>query len=485
MAKKRKNTWLFILLGLVAVALLIAAIFKGKSKPKGTKVTVEKVEKRTIKETVAASGKIYPEQEVKISSDVSGEVVQLYVEEGDSIKTGQILLKVDPDAYQSAVERVASNVDNAKAQLANSRSGVARAEAQVQQSKAQVQQSKAQVSNILAQIKNQKTIHQRNSELFKEGVIAQADYDGSLSSLEALEANLQSAQATLSSSEANVKALEAGKISALEQVKAAEFSVKGAEASLKETKTNLRRTTIYAPMSGIVSQLNIEKGERVVGTAQMTGTEIMRIANLYSMEVQVDVSENDVLRVNLGDEVEIEVDAYLDKKFTGKVTEIANSASNLNALATTDQVTNFVVKVRINPDSYKDLMTKGKKFPFRPGMSASVEINTNTVKDVLCVPIQAVTTREDKTKKEDKTLSEEEKLLEVIFTVEADTATMKEVKTGIQDETYIQVLSGLEGGEEIIIGPYAAISKKLKSGKKVNKVDKDELYGNKKVDKAD
>ena len=243
-------------------------------------------------------------------------------------------------------------------------------------------------------------------------------------------------------------------------------------------KTNLRRTSIFAPMGGIVSKLNVELGEQVVGSVQMTGTEIMRIANLNSMEVQVDVSENDVLRVNLGDDVEIEVDAYLDRKFKGKVTEIANSASNTGTSISlnTDQVTNFIVKIRIDPDSYKDLIMKGKKFPFRPGMSASVDINTDTQVDVLSVPIQSVTTREDEEKdddEEEKKKKDEEEIREVVFVMQADTVLMLDVKTGIQDDEYIQIISGLEEGAEVVEGPYSAISRKLKSGMEVVKEDKE------------
>lgn len=466
MAKRKKNlTWLYIVLGLVAIGLIAMTLMRQKNKPKGTKVSVEKAEKRTIKETVAASGKIYPEVEVNISSDVSGEIVELYIEEGDSVTVGQLLLKIDPDVYKSTVERVAANVDNSKAQLANSRAGIARAQAQVEQGKAAIRQ-------LDAQITNQKGIHKRNTQLHKEGVISDADYEASQASLRSLEANL-------ASSNANLRSFDASLESARQQAKAAEFSVKGAEASLKEARTSLKRTAIYAPMSGIVSKLNIEKGERVVGTAQMTGTEIMRIANMGTMEIQVDVSENDVLRVSLNDPVEIEVDAYLDKTFTGKVSEIANSAANVGSVsASSDQVTNFVVKVRFERDSYEDLIQSGKRFPFRPGMSGSVEISTKIVEDVLSVPIQAVTIREEKKKGKDapKKAKSEEDIKEVVFIAEGDTVRMAEVKTGIQDDTYIQVLSGVDADAEVVTGPYSAVSKTLKAGKKINKSDKEELY---------
>lgn len=459
----RKNNSLIYILIVATLALIGFVYFKGQSKPKGEEITVEKVSKRTIKEMVGASGKVFPETEVKISSDVSGEIVELYVEEGDSVVAGQLLCKVDPDTYKSMVERGEATVNSSKAQVANSASGVARA-------KAQLIQAKAQLDQIQSQLENQGDIHNRNVLLHKEGVISQADFENSEAALKQLQANFKSTEANVRTAEANVESAEQSK-------RAAEFSVKSAQASLKEMATSLKRTTIYAPMGGIVSKLNIEQGERVVGTAQMSGTEIMRIANLNSMEVQVDVSENDVLRVALGDDVEIEVDAYLDRKFQGKVTEIANSASNTGTSISlnTDQVTNFIVKIRIDPNSYKDIVQKGKKFPFRPGMSASVDINTETQKDVLSIPIQSVTTREeDKDEEEEmKKKKKDEEIKEVVFVMSADTVKMVEVKTGIQDDENIQILSGLQEGEDVVAGPYSAISRKLKEGMQVRLEEKE------------
>ncbi len=473
--KKGINKW-FIIGGVILIAgLIAAAVYKSRSKEKGQKVVVEKVEKRTITENVAASGKVFPEKEVKISSDVSGEIVELYVEEGDSVVVGQLLAKIDPEAYVSAVERGVATVNQSKAQVANSKAGVER-------SRAGLVQAQAELQRIEAQIANTRAIHDRNVTLHKEGVISDADFDASLSGLKTLEANKNSVAANIQSAQATLKSSE-------ESVKASEFTVQSQQASLKELKTNLGRTKIFSPSNGIVSVLNVEQGERVVGTIQMTGTELMRIANLNAMEVQVDVSENDVLRVKLNDEVEIEVDAYLDKKFKGNVTEIANSASNSAAAAlTSDQVTNFVVKVRVDPKSYADLIGPNKKYPFRPGMSASVEIRTKTVNDVLTIPIQAVTTREDeadKRKKRKGKKDEEEKdadadVKEVVFVATGDSVKMIEVKTGIQDDSYIEVLSGLEVDQEIITGPYAAVSKKLKEGSEIKIVDEDELYGSNK-----
>ncbi len=459
--KKKRSNWLIF--GLLAViALAMGGIYwKNKDKPKGEKVEVEKVVKRSIKETVAASGKIFPEMEVKISSDVSGEVVDLLVEEGDSVVAGQLLVKIDPELYKSTVERGVASVNNAKAQLANSRAGISRNEAQLNQAIAQKEQLLAQLSNIQA-------IYDRNKKLYDEGVISTADFDAAKSNLEATQANIRSAEASIKTAEANME-------SAVQTVKAGEFSVKSSEASLQELRTNLKRTTIYAPTSGIISMLNIEKGERVVGTAQMTGTEIMRLANLNAMEVQVDVSENDVLRVELGDEVDIEVDAYLGRKFKGRVTEIANSASNAGSSAalTSDQVTNFVVKINVDPKSYKDLISPSKPYPFRPGMSASVEIYTEMAEDVLAVPIQAVTTREDEDS-EDKD-DDDENIKEVVFIfTPADTVKMIEVKTSIQDDSYIQIIDGLSLDDEIVTGPYSAVSRKLSEGDEVTKLTEED-----------
>lgn len=461
MSIPKKRNWLLIsLIGLIVV-LGGLAIYKGSTKPKGKLVTVAQAEKRTIKETVSASGKIFPETEVKISSDVSGEIVELYVQEGDSVVTGQVLARIDPDTYVSAVERGEASLNSSRAQLATSRS--------------QVESNKAQKEQIQAQLENAKTIHQRNVSLKKDGVISQAELDQSLASLRQLEANLRAAEAGIRSAQNNVEA--------------SEYSIKGAMASLKELKTSLNRTTIKAPSNGIVSRLSVEKGERVVGTIQMTGTEMMRISNLNAMEVQVDVSENDVLKVTVGDDVDIEVDAYIGKKFKGRVTQIANSASNVASSAAaslnTDQVTNFVVKIRVDEKSYQDVKSDNVKYPLRPGMSASVDIYTDEAKDVVAVPIQCVTVREkggaknkksEEAKPSDKNkdtgLQKEEEVKEqefdeVVFLMDADTARMIKVETGIQDNEFIAVKSGIKIGDKLISGPYAEVSKNLIQGDKV------------------
>jgi len=423
--KKKSRRWLLLLLVLVFAALLAFLFYKNQNKPKGEEVTTEKVSKRTIYETVSASGRIFPEIEVKISSDVSGEIVELRVEEGDSVVTGQILAKIDPEAYVSSVERGRASLDNMKAQVSISRS--------------QMQNNIAQKEQILANLENAKQIHARNEKLKNDGVISTVEFEQSLSNLRALEAN--------------IKAAEAGINSSKESIKAAEFQVKSSEASLKELTTNLNRTTIKAPQSGIISSLSVEQGERVVGTIQMTGTEMMRIANLDAMEVHVEVTENDILKVSTKDSVEIEVDAYVDRVFRGVITEIANSAANTASASTslnTDQVTNFIVKARIDPSSYRSM----SRYPFRPGMSASVDIFTNKSENVISVPIQAVTVREN----------DEKDIEEVVFLYEADTARMVKVRTGIQDDDYIQVLEGLDDGIEIVSGPYTAVSKVIEEG---------------------
>lgn len=460
--KKKKSNKLLWILGITIIGLTAFMVVKNKNRETGTKVTAEAAAKRTIRETVNASGKVFPVTEVKISSDVSGEIVELFVEEGDSVTANQILAKVDADAYQSQVERGRASVNSSKANLANSR--------------AQIENAKAQKAQIEAQLVQAREIFNRNQKLREEGVISQADFESSETNLRSLEANLRAADAGINSAEQGAKA--------------SEFSVKSAQASLKELNTSLRRTTIYAPNSGVVSLLNVEKGERVVGNGMMSGTEILRIADLNAMEVQVEVSENDIPRVTIGDVVEIEIDAYLDRKFTGKVVQIANSANNTTGVValTGEQVTNFVVTINIDPGSYADLVTAKKPYPFRPGMSASVEIFTEEAADALSVPIQAVTTREkdeiagkmkDKSApKAKKTVDKtgEDDITEIVFVISADTVRYVPVKTGIQDDDYIRVISGLAEGDMVVTGPYTQVSKKLKQGEEVIVTDLEDLY---------
>ncbi|WP_353482613.1 efflux RND transporter periplasmic adaptor subunit [Haliscomenobacter sp.] len=472
MAKKKSNNWLIIgLIALLAV-LVVVAVIQARNKPKGEKVTAEKAELRTIKEVVAASGKVFPHTEVKISSDVSGEIVELYVKEGDSVRLGQVLARIDADVYQSQVEQGMAALNQVKAQEANA--------------KAQIESQRGQREQILANLENAREIQKRNEKLFKNGVISEADYQTSLSSMRALEANLKASEASIKSSQ--------------ESAKGAAFQIQSSEASLKQLRTSLKRTTIYSPNNGIVSKLNVEKGERVVGTIQMTGTEMMRIANLNNMEVRVDVSENDIPRVKLGDAVDVEVDAYIGRKFLGHVTEIANSSSNsATAALTSDQITNFEVRIAIDPSSYQDLIEPRKRYPFRPGMSASVEINTTTKANVLTIPIQSVTTREkDASKTKSKVVKNndgeeelvkdlnEDDLKEVVFIIgKGDTIKMAEIKTGVQDDSYIEVLEGIKAGDVVVSGPYSTVARKLKAGNVVRKVKEDELFSDGKKKKTE
>jgi len=465
--KKKSSKWLIWTLVSVLVLLIAIAAVKARQKPKGESVETEKVVFREIREIVSASGKIFPEREVKISSDVSGEIVELYVHEGDSVKAGQVLVRINPEQYESAVEQANASVSGSKSELARSKSSIETAAAQVEQ--------------IKSQLDNAQKIHERNIKLRKDGVISAQDFENSESNVAQLEANLRSAQA--------------GYRAAEQAAKSAEYNVASSQANLKEIKTSLNRTTISSPTNGIVSKLNVERGERVVGTMQMAGTEMMRIANFNSMEVQVEVSENDILRVSVGDTADVEVDAYLDKKFKGVVTEMASSASNTTGLngqevLTSDQVTNFIVKIRLVAESYIGLTDQS--MPFRPGMSATVDINTNTERDVISIPIQAVTTREKKTEEEksgkekitDKQKSAAEKEIdEVVFVLEADTARMIKVKTGIQDNEYIQILEGLEADQEVVTGPYSTVARKLENGLKIERKSENDKGKDKSKDK--
>ncbi len=453
--------WGWILIGIIAL-LTAAAIYKSQSRPKGEGVIVEKVGIRTILETVTASGKIFPAKEIKISSDVSGEVVELFVKEGDSVKAGQLLARINPDAFQFAIERSSAGLSAARSQAAASNSNILSAISQRNQ--------------VKAQLENAKKIHERNKQLYIEGLVSKADLELSESQLDNLAASLESAQATIDMMR--------------KQSEAARFQVADAEALLKEQRTNLSRTTIKAPAAGIISKLNIEKGERVVGTMQMTGTELMRIADLNAMEVQVEVSENDIVRVLAGNKAEIEVDAYPNRRFRGTVTEVANSAVNVPSAGlqnlSTDQVAKFIVKVRIDKSSYADLLQAGRPAPFKPGMSATVKISTTQADGVLSVPIQAVIAydpmEEEKKKwenlrKENPNFRQEDmpkafganSFREAVFVVKGDTVVRVDVQTGIQDENYIQIISGLSVGDEVVIGPYVALSKKLKSGSTVHR----------------
>ncbi len=420
----------------------------GKVEP--TEVEYTKVARGTIVEKVSASGKIQPEVEVKVSPDVSGEIVSLNVAEGDSVVAGQELLKIRPDNYVSLL---------------------ARAEAQVNAQKAGSEQSKAVLAQSEARLSKAKIDFDRNDRLHKDKVISDADFDQFQSAYIVAKQDLEAAKAN---------------------VKAANFNVKSAEAAFKEAKTNLTKTTIYAPQSGIISKLNVELGERVVGTSQMAGTEMLRIANLNNMEVRVNVNENDITRVSLGDTVMIDVDAFSssDRKFMGVVYEVASSAnsSGTAAAVSNDAVTEFEVKIRVLRSSYADLIQGKLSYPLKPGMTASVEILTNRKSNILTVPLASVTTRElgaEKKSEGDKPSEDgaavktqddanaerkrKENIREVVFVEEKGKVKQVEVKTGISDFEHIEIVSGLKDGQQIISGPYATVAKKLNAGDLVKK----------------
>ena len=447
----------FIIIGATLVAILIAvAIWKKSGGGPTLRIATEIATKRDLTEIVSASGKVQPELEVKISSDVSGEIVELLVKEGDTVKKGDLLLRIDPVIYQSAVQRMSSTLNGVKAQMANSA--------------ARMEQSRAQLISAEASFNRNKKLHESSS-------ISDAEF-------EQAKANYESAVADMNA--------------ARESVKSADFNVSSTQASLKEANDNLAKTTIYAPVDATVSKLNKRKGERIIGMAQMEGTEIMRLANLNEMEVQVDVNENDILRVLVGDTALIEVDAHNNRKFKGVVTEVANSANTLGV--SSDQVTNFPVKIRIIRSSYVDLIDAKHpdRYVFLPGMSATVEIQTNSVYNIISVPIQSVSTRLDTTAKngkddedaknrmgdednivvgdsKNKENKEVKKAIMCVFIYRDGIAKLVGVKTGAEDNMYIEIVSGLKEGDEVIAAPYNSISTLLFNGAKVEKVTKEQL----------
>jgi HlyD family secretion protein len=448
------NKKLFIIIG--ALVLLVVLGVAGKKlgwfgAEDGIEVEFAAVKRIQIVERVSASGKIYPEVEVKLSPDVSGEITELLVKEGDSVKEGQLLLKIRPDTYQTAVDRT-------RASLGSQGANIEQANARLQQSKAQYFRTKADFG--------------RQQKLFDDKIISLQDF--------------QAAEATFKVAESELKAAE-------KTVESARYSLQGARATLEEAQANLSLTNIFAPQSGIISSLKVEQGERVVGTVQMTGTELLRIAEFKNMEVRVNVNENDIIRIEMNDTAYVEVDAYPDQKFIGIVTSISKSANNLQTV-TADAVTEFEVKIRMSRDSYKELLEK-RKYPFLPGMTASVEIITNRKNNALAVPLAAVTVRKegqnnnaDKggwgNKKEDEegrpkqetaqnARAEEDKMKEVVFVKDGDNKVkMIEVKTGLSDFDNIEILSGIKKGQEVVVSPYNAISKTLEDESTV-KIAKD------------
>lgn len=450
MSKKLK--WIIGILVVLVIALIVMSKTGVFGKDEGTKITAEKASTRNITEIVTASGKVFPEIEVKVSPDISGEIVELNVEEGDTVKRGQVLAKIYADIYASQRDQAAAIV--------------AQSEAQVSNSKSQLNALKATLDQTEAAYKRQKT-------LLDQKVISQSEFE-------------QAQQAYLSA-KANYDA-------ASDAIKANQANVQSAMASLTRANKDVGRATIVAPMDGVISLLLVKKGERVVGTAQMAGTEMMRIADLGSIEAQVDVGENDIPKVKIGDTALVEVDAFSNRKFKGIVYKIANpeslASSTASSISNSTQVTNYQVHIRLLPSTYEDLIVKGQPFPFRPNMSASADIQTNTHKNVLAVPLNAVTTRDKSGKapntKEDNngnnndnnatTTSNEDDIEEVVFVVQKDgTVRKKPVKTDIQDINYIEIKDGIKSGDEVVTGPYDVVSKQLKDSAKVKVVPKDQL----------
>lgn len=444
--------WILIILGIVIVLLVVAKAGGAFGKDEGTKITAEKAANRTITETVNASGKIFPEIEVKVSSDISGEIVQLNVKEGDTVRKGQVLANVYADIYTSQRDQAAAGVAQSEAQASN-------AEAQLQSLKATLDQTEA--------------AYNRSKTLLDQKVVSRAEFEQSQQAYFSAKANYAAAQ---------------------QSIRANKAAIQSAQANLNMASKNVSRTTITASMDGVISLLEVKKGERVVGVAQMAGTEIMRIADLNSIECQVDVGENDIPKVKLGDSAIIQVDAFNNRKFKGVVYKIANpvtaTGSSASSSVSSTTVTNYEVHIRLLPETYKDLIVKGQPFPFRPNMTASADIQTKTNPNVLSVPLNAVTTRDKKSdaaptaKKDDNkdepqqqaSVSSGDDIQEVVFVVQPDGTVKKvPVTTDIQDINYIQVKSGINAGDMVVTGPYDIVSKQLKDKQKVKVVSKDEL----------
>lgn len=444
----KKLKWGLIIAGILGLVFVVIKQVNGNKKAE--KVATEKASLRTIVESVNASGKIYPEIEVKISPDISGEITELNVEEGDSVKKGQVLARIYADIYALQRDEAASRVN---------------------QTSATVDNSSAALDALKANLELAQQTYDRNKKLYDDKVISKAE-------LEQYETTLRSARSNYNAAQQNIRSLKA--------------NVQASQVGLNKANKDLSRTTLTAPMDGVISSLKVKKGERVAGNSFNVGTEMMTVADMAILEVRVDVGENDIVKINVGDSADVEVDAYNNRKFKGVVTKIASSTKSGSMLSSND-VTNYEVRIRLDKSSYADLA--GNTFPFRPGMNASADIKTKRVDNVLAVPITAVNARvkgsdksmEDR-KKEDREIKDEEsgtenrmgyddELEEVVFVLQADQTVKKVVvKSGIQDINYIEVLSGLKAGEEVVIGPYNAISKTLKNGAKVKVVAKEKLF---------
>lgn len=445
-----KNKKLLIFLTVLVAVLLVLAVVGKRMKWFGEgnvqPVAIDKVAVRNIVETVTASGKLNPETEVKLSSEVSGEIIQLNVKEGDSVRKGDLLVVINPAIYESQENQASATLSQIKANL---------------------QSAQATLKNQEIQYQQAQRSFDRQKQLYNEKIISDAEFD---------------------QAKATVRAAQAAFETSREQLNAASFNVNATAAQRKLASDNLSKTRIYAPISGIVSVCNVKLGERVVGTAQMAGTELIRIADLDNMQAEVEVNENDVLRVKIGDTAEVEVDAYRQKKFKAVVSQIAYSSGTSTGIVATSQAINFTVKIKMLKASYVDLIDAqhGHAYPFRPGMSCTVDIKTKSKGEVLSVPIQAVTTREEseitgEEKKfkgpkstDDGSMSKD--LKEVVFVIENNKAKLVQVTTGIQDDSYIEIVSGLKAGDQIIKAPFKAVSKSLNNGDLVKVVDEKDLF---------
>jgi HlyD family secretion protein len=446
--KKKSNKTLYIIIGAVIILILILLVGRSQGwigEAKTIEVEVAKAKKVSITEKVSASGTVQPVVEVKLAPEVSGEIIELNIEDGDSVRLGDVLVKIRPDVWKSQLERSEAGLNQ---QLAN------------------VESAKASLSRAQATFIRAEQDYKRQEKLWNEKVISESDW--------------QLAQQNFKIASNDLKSAE-------QSVEASKYVVNSTEASVRESRENVRKTTVNAPMKGIISKLNVKKGERVVGTAQMAGTEMMRIADLNKMEVRVNVNENDIVRVHYNDSVIIDVDAYgnTGKQFKGIVTNIANTARDKQS---TDAITEFEVRILILRSSYEDLIKEGNKYPFRPGMTASVDIITTRKENVLSVPLAAVTTRNPETEKpaggdnggnsndnnerkvtdtsKPKAEKKEDKV--VVFVNEKGVAKMLEVKTGISDYDNIEIVTGLSDSLEVIVGPFLEVSKRLKDGDKVS-----------------
>jgi HlyD family secretion protein len=452
-----KKKWIWIIVALVVIIGVLLGLKAAGiiGKEESTRVAVEKATMRTLTEVVTASGKVYPEIEVKISPDVSGEIMELTVQEGDSVQKGQLLARVYADILATQRDQAAAGVN---------------------QQQAQVQNASASLQSFRARLDQTEKQYQRQKQLFQEKVISRLEFEQAESAWLTAKADYAAAQQSIRSGQAGVQS---------------------AQASLQRANKDLGRTSVLSPMSGVVSLLNVKKGERVVGNSMMAGTEMMRVADMRVIEVRVDVGENDIPKVKIGDSAIVEVDAYNKRKFKGVVTQIASTNRGVGGTAqvSTTDVTNYEVRIRLDASSYQDLIdpSSSRNFPFRPGMSASADIQTRTKVNVLSVPINAVTTRDRSdtglvAKEEKKGPKEEtadgapqsrlaEELEEVVFVLNADNTVKRvAVRTDIQDMNHIEILGGLKEGDQVVTGPYTVVSKLLRNGMKVKVVPKEELF---------